>query len=280
MPVEVSQRKIGPDEARQLLEANTINRKLNHNRVDQYAREMRAGKWVFHGDAIRVREDGALLDGQHRLQAIIDSDTTQEFILVEGLPDEAMMVVDRGRSRSVADYLRIQGVSNNPGHLAGVLVEIYRWQNGYQVAPQGGGTRPTLQEAMEILEAFPQAVDETDNVRKLRHRLAMSFPISVWTAFKMITDTIDRKDSIWFHHHFASGEALEQGSPLNALRRVILHWHNQQARTRDPRPYRAVMIKAWNAYRMGQTVQSLSFRVREGFPRVEGGDEVYWIIEP
>lgn len=54
---------ITPKKARELLKLNTRNRKLSKALVSKYAGDMRAGRWPYNGDPIRVSKDGVLLDG-------------------------------------------------------------------------------------------------------------------------------------------------------------------------------------------------------------------------
>jgi hypothetical protein len=60
---------------------------------------------------IVLDEDGHLLDGQHRLAAVLQSGTTQTFIVRFDAPAEAIAVIDAGRARTAADTLRIEGYS-------------------------------------------------------------------------------------------------------------------------------------------------------------------------
>lgn len=62
---------ITPDIAKTMLGENVNNRRISHDNVNMFAREMRNGEWRFNGEAIKFSKDGRLLDGQHRLLAVI-----------------------------------------------------------------------------------------------------------------------------------------------------------------------------------------------------------------
>lgn len=70
-PTQIPVVEITPELARQLLSNNKINRKIKPTIVERYAEQMEAGEWKFTGDTIKVDGEGMLLDGQHRLLAII-----------------------------------------------------------------------------------------------------------------------------------------------------------------------------------------------------------------
>lgn len=81
-------------------------RKVKQNVVNDYAKDMTNRTWIFCGDCIRFDKNGKLIDGQHRLRAIIKSKTAQKFVVVQGLEPESALVMDIGHKRSVEDYLK------------------------------------------------------------------------------------------------------------------------------------------------------------------------------
>lgn len=105
--------KVGPDLAAELLDGNVANRPLSMVRVDNLAAAMLRGEWKFNGDAIRIAASGRLLDGQHRLNAIVKSGVEIECILVRGLPDDTFDTIDTGRPRKASDILSIAGLKNS-----------------------------------------------------------------------------------------------------------------------------------------------------------------------
>lgn len=91
--VETEISEISPDLARDLLAKNPHNRNLRVRRVEQLAGAMTRGEWVFNGDAIRIADSGMLLDGQHRLAAIVRSAAYYFFSLVD--PTDAELFITR-----------------------------------------------------------------------------------------------------------------------------------------------------------------------------------------
>ena len=95
---------VGPEEARALLERNAeFQRKVRPNRVQEYAEEMRAGRWCDNGETIKMDELGRLIDGQHRLRAVIESGTAQVMTVAYGLPADAYKTIDAGLGRRLTD---------------------------------------------------------------------------------------------------------------------------------------------------------------------------------
>ena len=100
---------ITPSIAKEYLSRNMVNRSLNVIRVDSYARTMKAGNWQLNGEAIRFNQNGELIDGQHRLSAIIKANVPVDFVVMSDI-DNSVSVYDRGRNRSVTDELVIEGM--------------------------------------------------------------------------------------------------------------------------------------------------------------------------
>lgn len=98
---------IDPAMATAMLEKNTENRSLKQRHVDALARDMASGNFAFNGDAIRIREDGVIADGQHRLWACVQSGVSFETLLFSGVTAHDMLTIDRSTPRTAADMLNI-----------------------------------------------------------------------------------------------------------------------------------------------------------------------------
>ena len=105
------QEKITPDIARRYLEKNKTNRSLRASVVDRFATDMRLGMWKETHQGIAFDVDGQLVDGQHRLSAIVKSETTQIITVTYGVPPESKSAVDNGFARYGVDVLYFAGNS-------------------------------------------------------------------------------------------------------------------------------------------------------------------------
>jgi|LakMenEpi03Aug12_release.lakeMendotaPanAssembly.Ray.scaffolds.fasta_scaffold601331_2 hypothetical protein len=85
---------IGPEQAKIYLQMNTGNRNLQKGVVEQYAKDIRAGNWTLTHQGIAFAKDGRLLDGQHRLEAIVLAGIAVEMLVTFGLDDIAQAKMD------------------------------------------------------------------------------------------------------------------------------------------------------------------------------------------
>ena len=104
--------KISPKKARLLLKGNIRNRGLKHHHVKFLAAQMTAGNWQENGQAIVVDVNDVLLDGQHRLEAVIQSEVTVLMLVVRGAAPEVMNSIDTGSTRGAGDVFGLNGVKN------------------------------------------------------------------------------------------------------------------------------------------------------------------------
>lgn len=101
---------IGPNEAMDILSRNTRNRILRPRWIEELTRRMRRGEWRLSSVTIAIGEDGTLYNGQHRLLAVIASETRQEFLVARGCNEDDPVYVDGGKPRTLRDALMISGL--------------------------------------------------------------------------------------------------------------------------------------------------------------------------
>jgi hypothetical protein len=102
--------EITPATAAIMLGKNIDNRKLTANTVRVYAADMRLRKWRVTHQAIAVGEDGKIIDGQHRLHAIISSgETVTMYVAIYQSQHSVLSLpIDLHKKRSQVDVLKCE----------------------------------------------------------------------------------------------------------------------------------------------------------------------------
>ncbi len=100
--VQQSVEEVGPEMAHLLL-SNQHNRNRRLTIIKQYSGVMEANLFNTTSDAIMLTRDNLLLNGQHRLEAVILSGKPQIFVVWRNCPQEIQSSLDQGAKRSVAD---------------------------------------------------------------------------------------------------------------------------------------------------------------------------------
>lgn len=260
---------ITPEQASQWLEHNTHNRKLRTHQVAAMVRDIQAGNWAWNGDSIKFADDGTLLDGQHRLHAIVESGQPIETLVINGLAKTTQATMDTGAKRTGADVLKLQGEKNYTV-LAAALRSAILWDAG--IRNMGGGNRVTTNgDLVDYLEAHPEMRNHVEAYNTLRRGLRLPASVGV-TAIKIFTE-IDAEDAQYFFERLASDEGHYRGEPIFEARRLLKEDEATTSNTRGGRTSTwkmAILIKSWNKFRNGEIIKQLSYRPgganREKFP--------------
>lgn len=93
------------DVARKFLLKNAKNRPINQLRIKRYADQMENGNWKMNGEPIIVGSDGRLLDGQHRLYAIMYRGLQIPLLFCFNVNPSTFDTIDIGDARNCADVL-------------------------------------------------------------------------------------------------------------------------------------------------------------------------------
>lgn len=239
---------ITPALAAELLKANSKNRNMNAKTVATYARDMSSGNWLANGEAIKVSDEGIVLDGQHRLQACVASGITlYRTILVTGLDPETQDTMDAGRKRTTADSFKISGLGN-VNILASVARRVWMWDRGnYKFASTES---PTTSELKEVLVKYPSLVRSAEVGARTNHSFNAANATAAGVAHHLFAH-LDEGTAAEFFAQVATGARLDEGDPILTLRNRLMR---EKAR---PYPLTATLslaffIRSWNAVREGR----------------------------
>lgn len=138
--VTVSIEEISPRLALQYLTCNNHNRAVSGSRVDRYARILDQRAWSLTGEAIIFDEDGALVNGQHRLWACVSSNKPLVVVVVRGVEPDVIRDIDQGLSRSVGAWLDynsdFEGTSSGKilGPILKFVIDLAAGQNNHSTS--------------------------------------------------------------------------------------------------------------------------------------------------
>ncbi len=108
----VTVQEITPTMAQRYLEQNRANRPLSARTVRELSQAIHNDEWQVNGEAIKFDEDGNLIDGQHRMNAVIHSNRSIKTYVLRNLPSDSFKTLDTGKKRNNADTLGLLGLSN------------------------------------------------------------------------------------------------------------------------------------------------------------------------
>lgn len=245
-------------------------RRISDLHVDAMVRDIKNGEWVNNGESIIIAPSGFVLDGQHRLTAVVRSKTPIEATVVRGVPEYMLPKIGVGKKRSGADVLEMHGYKNAK-MLASILQKLHRYYVLGLLSRDGRNENGLREyEYLSAVNKYPGAIQAASyagnhHVKWLRGAIMGT----MW----YITGEIDPNDRNDFFGSLISGEGLEQGSPILSLRERLFSIALQKETRGFSNTFygesqtMALFVKAWNAYREGRLVKNLYFRNGEDFPR-------------
>lgn len=239
---------VTPEVAGEYLSHNTRNRSLKPVFGARYAADMLSGDWAWTGEPIRFDVDGRLLDGQNRLHALIDACVTLPFLVIRGLPPEAQDDMDTGAPRKFADVLKLSGEAN-ANHLAALVRRVAAWESGSR---RNLNSIVTSYHALRrTLDAHPELREIVNPARKVADACGLTGATCAlaWWVFA----GIDQEDADAFFARLGDGQNMAKGDPIFELRRTLAESKSIRG-NRNETYLLAITVKAWNAYRNGETV--------------------------
>lgn len=251
---------ITPAFAAELLRGNTRNRALTSARVDRIRDAIRRGEWKLNGDAIRISSTGVLLDGQHRLSAIMMSGLPVESFVISGLPDEVFDTIDVNSSpRGPSDIFNLHGFKNSSAVAATALL-VYQWNKSPKSLSLSASKHPTAAQLIELVENEPEIYEHAkwgQNERFARTYLSPS--VAGFTRYVFSAHNKNAADE--FFEKLATGAGLDEHSPILHLRNALLVASARSSRDKLKRNHKiALIFKAFKQYLAGSEIKTLRVR--------------------
>lgn len=209
--------KIDPRKAKEYLKYNN-NRKLNINKVNLYASDIKNNNWGLSNDAITFLEDGTLNNGQHRLNAIIKADKEIESVVIRNFKN--LVNMDIGLSRSPADNLKMNyGRDDIDNRMIAIVKLAYSVK--YTSKPQ-----LTIDDIYKIILKYEDELKFTRSLFKKNIRIWSSAPIQT-TVFIAKCCKIPESYLERFVYVLYTGYSESSAeSPIIALRNHLLNRGN------------------------------------------------------
>jgi hypothetical protein len=260
--MQITTETITPAKAKEYLAHNQDNRNLRKKRILSYATQMKRGQWKATGDPIRFASSGRLLDGQHRLQAIVESGVTIPMVVIRGLEEETFKVLDSGLGRSPADALGISVTNANNKAAACRLLFV---------VDVGGDPRKTedmqIVTRIDVADYYATHQEDIDAANLIGSRMYTQFHggnRTAWIAMACLVQRANATHADEFLEGIYTGANLAPGDPRLALRNYLAN--NRRLPTAGH--HLGMLIKAWNAWMKGESRVVMVLRDDETFPEV------------
>jgi hypothetical protein len=120
-PMHTEAIEVTPELAKAWLERNVVNRKLRRSHAKKLAWDIRRGRWDLTHQSIAFNTEGWLIDGQHRLHAIIEAGVSVWLYVSFNVAARFASAIDVGIIRTAGDVL---GRSNRDTAVCNALIQL------------------------------------------------------------------------------------------------------------------------------------------------------------
>lgn len=251
--------EITPEIAAEMLKDNRSNRKLRPTVWRRFMRDMITSSWDMGTGMIVFDKDGRLIDGQHRLTAVVESGVTIQSVVLRGVESEAQLNIDAGFKRQLKDHLEWRGEVNATTLSAGIRMDWRLIHNQIFVRNAGYGAL-SFHESLQHLDDNPGLRPACTLSHTIKSKLGI--PPAAAVTFIHRIRLVDTMEATRFLDEITSGESMAKGQATYATRTWCLNKRNRAATGQKPSSdlYAAVLIKGWNAWVTGKPVEYLVFR--------------------
>lgn len=251
---------ITPALAATYLKGNTSNRKEKIPVRERYVNDMVNGRWKSDtGELIKISKTGVLLDGQHRLVALIKANVGLYFHVAYGLEDSVFDVLDTGSVRNASDVFFIQGIKMG-NSIPSIIANYLSFKNGNKFSK--GIQKDKRATNAELLAYYQQSPEVWQSIASNAHKWYIAFAKiihpSTLGGFYALFSEISTSQADSFFNQLASGIDITHNC-IAMLRQKLLQ-DKMAPRKMNILLKNALIIKAWNFYRKNDmSVKLLKF---------------------
>lgn len=259
---------ITPQLAKDILANNRSNRSVNSTIVAHYADAISRGQWELNGESIKIAHDGRLLDGQHRLMAVIKSGIPIQTLVIRGLSPEVFDTLDQGRARTGGDLLSSMGVSH-ANSVSSIILMHKSLDRGVAIGSKTGHkvAKMTKRDILEEYKSKPHfwnTIVEFARKMYFKKRLFTTSEIGGISAYLILNKNHRPSDVYSFFTQLFSRENVEN-STITILHDKIVD-SVMAGYKMDKNFKHALLVKTWNCYITGRVLKVLRMSKDEQTP--------------
>ena len=249
---------VTPTLAKQYLEANVKNRNVNQGQVIFYANQMESGKWKEDtGECIKISKEGVILDGQHRLLAIIRSNKSMFFHFALDVEQDVFSVLDTGKQRSAGDVFKIEGISYATA-IPAVISCYHLYKNNIYIKDSGKHKKLSNSQILDTYNNdrlyWNELVKKAEIFKKDFQKILTSAMLG---GIYAILNDIDKNKSLDFMQQLTTGRNITNDTILVLRNKLI---EDKLSVSKIPLAIKTIyIIKTWNCFLSNKEIKVLKF---------------------
>lgn len=205
---------IGPQEAQKYLKSVVDNRPVRRGHVKMLADLMKRNQFKQTHQGVAFDIKGNLIDGQHRLLAVIESGQIVSMLVTRGLGTDDYRHIDSGLARTVGDRLKLLS-DGRANQIACALVRSYLLVTE---------TRKFARFPIDMIENCFLSMDDafTDVAMRWRQKATGLCRADIGAAVACYASN-HPQEAEGFMAGYLTGEGLGKGDPAYVFREALLN---------------------------------------------------------
>jgi hypothetical protein len=216
--------RIDPQKAQAILDAHWVKdrqRNPSPSVVSSYARSMRAGQWLLTHQGIAIDDNSELIDGVHRLLAVIESGTPIDIMVTRDISHNGnnagiytIDAIDRGHERGVGQQLGLRHRLANANLVAAVCRGVLLLATSSRKLHVG---KFNVANSLRVLDIYGReiryCIENRSREPRIRNASVISASAFAIKAFSQVSE---------FYHQVTTGEDIKDGYPSLTFRRWMI----------------------------------------------------------
>lgn len=255
--------EITPEMAKELLKKNINNRPLRKSNIAFLTNEILSGNWEATGTPICFDIDGHLVNGQHRLKAIIEANIPIKEYILGGFSKEAYHKMDGHQPRSASDILHTNGWANSNTVAAVVKFIMVFLENPRGLDGGNWNRKISNKDVLDFAsdnEELATAINYTVNFYVSGDKILSK---KIMGGLFYLFAEKDLEETISFFKKLTTGIELEKNDPVFILRKRLLKIKIDRVRRVSITYLTVLTVKAWNLKRSKKKVTKLQFNIEK-----------------
>lgn len=264
--IESKVMEITPLIAREWLDSTdlSIQRKVNTGNVTFLASEIEKGNWKLNGEPIIIDKNNNVIDGIHRLSAVVRANTPICTLVIFGVETNAIHTIDQGKVRSISDVYSISHNAKYSTAAAAAVNVIFQFENGrYGSATKTAGERSSKMspaEALKFIKRNPGFFAFIEETMQLYNNGDKLIPARVFCGMKWVINRVHPIAADSFFTDLSTGVNVEQDSSVYYLRKKLIQQRtNKDVRKMTGQQVIMLLVKCFNYFtegvKIGNTIQ-------------------------
>lgn len=251
---------VTPEMASNMIAKSVASGRKNYRKFDglharKMAQDMKEDRWRNNGDPVRVASDGLIMDGQHRLSAIVQSGVSVRLIIYFDFDQEVVDVrlIDTGKGRNLGTHLAAAGLPHAKLIAATVKLALVYQRGEWATTENLPKHALRDSELHEYVEKWKEALIDCASLANRSQRIATSSLVSALLFIGCRGEKpSEREQAVEFVEKLANGIDLRIDDPIFSLRRRLIESRSSKFKRLTTYADRNLMTTGWNKHVSGK----------------------------